>query len=196
MMNNAEIRTEAREHLTGRWNQLALVWLIYFALLGGSAGGLGFLIPGLSSLISILVGGPFLLGIIAIFMKVYHHEDFVIDEVFDGFKEFNRALVAYLLIALYTLLWSLLFIVPGIIASIGYSQVFYIMAEDKNIKADEALRKSKTMMRGHKNEFCMLQVSFMGWGLLCILTLGIGFLWLYSYMQTANLIFFQRIKHA
>ena len=193
-MNYSEIRTEARGLLSGRWNQCLLVWLIYFALVGGSAGLLGFLVPGLSSLITVFVGGPFTLGFILIFMKVYRRQEFAIDEIFDGFKDFTRALVAYLLVLLYTILWSLLLIVPGIIASIGYSQVFYIMAEDKNIKPDEALRKSKAMMMGHKNEYCLLQLSFFGWGLLGMLTFGIGLLWLNSYVQTANVIFYQRIK--
>lgn len=193
-MNKSEIRAEARNILTGKWNKCALIWLIYMALTGVYTGILGSVIPGLDSLITIVVGGPFMLGIVAIFLKVYRGEDFVIDELFYGFREFQRALVAYLLVALYTLLWMLLLIVPGIIAAIGYSQVFFIMSEDKSIPADAAMRQSKEMMMGHKTDYFLLQLSFLGWGLLSILTLGIGLLWLMSYVQTSNTIFYHRIK--
>ncbi|HRY84227.1 MAG TPA: DUF975 family protein, partial [Candidatus Cloacimonadota bacterium] len=129
-----------------------------------------------------------------IFFKVYRKEEFIIDEMFDGFKEFKRAMVAYLLICLYTILWSLLLIVPGIIAGIGYSQAFLIMHEDKNISPQDAMNQSKAMMMGHKTEFFMLQLSFIGWVILGILSFGIGMLWVSSYIQTANVIYYHRLK--
>ena len=193
-MNNEEIRAEARSLLTGRWNKCVIIWLIYFALTGAYTGILGSMIPGLGSLVSLVVGGPFMLGIIAIFFKVYRKEEFIIDEMFYGFREFNRALVAYLWICLYTLLWSLLLIVPGIIASVGYSQTFLIMHEDKNISPTDAMNQSKAMMMGHKTEFFMLQLSFIGWACLSALTFGIGFLWFFSYVQTSNVIYYHRLR--
>jgi uncharacterized membrane protein len=84
--------------------------------------------------------------------------------------------------------------VPGIIAAISYSMTFFIMAEDPKIEAQEALRKSKEMMEGHKSEYFSLLFSFIGWFLLACLTWGLGFLLLSSYTTMASTIFYQRLK--
>ncbi len=188
-MNNEEIRLEAREFLQGNWLKLALVWLIYGAILS--------LVPatmGIGGIVPLIIGGPLMLGITRIFLKLWHRQDFQIEEMFQGFNEFYRSMVAYLLIALHVFLWSLLLIVPGIIAAISYSMTLFIMAEDRGIEAQEAMRKSKKMMEGHKTEYFMLMLSFIGWFLLSCLTGGLGFLLLSSYTTMASTIFFQRLK--
>lgn len=188
-MNNEEIRLEAREFLQGNWLKLALVWLIYGAILS--------LVPatmGIGGIVPLIIGGPLMLGITRIFLKLWHRQDFQIEEMFQGFNEFYRSMVAYLLIALHVFLWSLLLIVPGIIAAISYSMTLFIMAEDRGIEAQEAMRKSKEMMEGHKTEYFMLMLSFIGWFLLSCLTGGLGFLLLSSYTTMASTIFFQRLK--
>lgn len=189
-MDNQQIRAEARALLQNKWGSLALVWLIYGAICA--------IIPsvtfGVGSFAQLLIGGPFMLAICTIFLKLFRHEDFRIEELFDGFKDFTRTLVAYLLVSVYVLLWMLLLIVPGIIAAIGYSMTFFIMAEDPKITAEEAMRKSKMMMYGHRTEFFMLMLSFIGWFILACFTFGIGFLFLGSYTQMAATIFYQRIK--
>jgi uncharacterized membrane protein len=91
-------------------------------------------------------------------------------------------------------LWALLFIIPGIIAQIGYSQVWFILAEDDQISPNDALKKSKKMMYGYKMQFFLLGLSFIGWLLLAILTCGIGLLWVVPYMQTANAKFYEDLK--
>jgi uncharacterized membrane protein len=92
------------------------------------------------------------------------------------------------------LLWLLLLIVPGIIAAISYSQTFFILAEDNTIRPSEAIEKSKKMMDGNKLKYFYLCLRFLGLGLLCILTLGIGFLWLAPYIQVTNAKFYDDIK--
>lgn len=188
-MNNEQIRLEAREFLKDKWLNLALVWLIYGAILS--------LVPatmGIGGIVPLIIGGPLMLGIARIFLKLWNRQDFQIEEMFQGFNEFTRSLVAYLLIGLYVFLWSLLLIVPGIIAAISYSMTWFIMAEDRNIDAQEAMRKSKQMMEGHKTEFFMLMLSFIGWFLLSCFTAGLGFLLLSSYTTMASTIFYQRLK--
>ena len=187
-MDNEQIRREARELLQNKWGSLVLVWLILYAISSLAP------MTGIGGIVPLLVGGPFALAIATIFLKLTRREDFRIEELFDGFKDFSRTLVAYLLVALYVFLWSLLFIVPGIIAGIGYSMTFYIMAEDPKIDAQVAMRKSKDMMYGHKTEFFMLMLSFIGWFLLACLTFGIGLLFLSSYTTMASTIFYQRLK--
>ncbi len=188
-MNNEEIRREAREFLKDKWLNLALVWLIFGAVLS--------LVPatlGIGGIVALIVGGPLMLGISRIFLKLWHRQDFQIEEMFQGFNDFSRSLVAYLLMCLYVFLWSLLLVVPGIIAAISYSMTFFIMAEDPKIEAQEALRKSKEMMEGHKTEFFLLMLSFIGWMVLACLTWGLGFLLLSSYTTMASTIFYQRLK--
>jgi len=188
-MDNKAIRLEARTLLVGKWGKLALVWLILYAI--------DIVISSLSNwtfILTLIIAGPFTLGIYNIFLKIWRKEDFKIEEMFNGFKDFGRSLGTYLLMTLYILLWSILLIVPGIIAAISYSMTFFILAENPNIKAADALRLSKQMMYGHKTQYFMLMLSFIGWFLLSILTFGIGLLFLYSYITMASTIFYQQIK--
>ena len=187
-MDNKLIRLAARRLLIGKWGKLAVVLLIFYAI--------DFLLYSLTYLtfIPIIILGPFTLGIYTIFLKIWRKEDFKIEEMFNGFKYFGRALGTYLLRYIYIFLWSILLIVPGIIAAISYSMTFFILAENPNIKAADALRLSKQMMYGHKTKYFMLMLSFIGWFLLSILTFGIGFLFLYSYKTMASTIFYQQIK--
>jgi len=188
-MDNKAIRLEARTLLAGKWGKLALVWLILYAI--------DIVISSLTNwsfILTLIIAGPFTLGIYNIFLKIWRKEDFKIEEMFNGFKDFGRSLGTYLLMTLYILLWSILLIVPGIIAAISYSMTFFILAENPNIKAADALRLSKQMMYGHKTQYFMLMLSFIGWFLLSILTFGIGLLFLYSYITMASTIFYQQIK--
>jgi uncharacterized membrane protein len=95
---------------------------------------------------------------------------------------------------LFILLWTLLLIIPGIIAAISYSMTFYILADDNSIGAMDAIDKSKKMMDGYKWKYFCLGLRFLGWALLCILTLGIGFLWLMPYMQVSMAKFYDDVK--
>jgi uncharacterized membrane protein len=97
---------------------------------------------------------------------------------------------------LYTLLWTLLLIIPGIIASFSYALTFYIIADDNSIKPTEAIRKSKQMMMGHKWELFCLGFRFIGWIILGCLTFGIGFLWIMPYMHVSLAKFYDEVKGA
>ena len=193
----SEIRREARTIMQGQWGTCVPIWLIYLLIT---------MVPGLifrsdssaiiQFIVGLLVGGPLLLSISKIFLRVYRHEQVEIGQLFEGFNEFTRSFTAYALTMLYVILWSLLLIIPGIIAGLGYSMTFFIMAENPNIQASEAMRQSKEMMMGHKGELCLLSLSFFGWMVLSIVTLGIGLLWLESYMYTSVVIFYHKIKGA
>ena len=117
-----------------------------------------------------------------------------ISTLFDYFKHWKKALGANLLRNVYTFLWSLLFIIPGIIAALKYAMVPYIVAEDPEISPKEALEKSKAMMYGNKWRLFCLELSFIGWTFLCAFTFGIGFLWLIPYQQAAYADFYREIS--
>ena len=143
---------------------------------------------------SILISGPMTLGLAGFSLALARKQETSIENIFDGFQDFVRALVAYLLVVVFVVLWSLLLIIPGIIAALGYSQTFFILAEDKSIGAHDALKKSKAMMMGNKKKLFFLGFRFLGWALLCVLTLGIGLLWLIPYIQVTLAKFYEDVS--
>lgn len=107
---------------------------------------------------------------------------------------FIVSLLAIILTSVFTTLWTFLFIIPGFIATINYSQTYYILIDDNEITAYDAIGESKQMMKGHKLEYLILLLSFSGWFILSILTLGVGFLWLIPYIQLTCANFYNSIK--
>lgn len=101
-----------------------------------------------------------------------------------------------LLITLKVLAWSLLFVIPGIVAAYRYSMATYIMAENPNMQATEAIERSKTLMDGRKGDLFCLDLSFIGWALLAVLTAGIGNLWLVPYMTVSRAAFYRSLPRS
>jgi uncharacterized membrane protein len=183
---NAVLMAEARTSLQGRWGIAILGFLLYVVIINAIQ-----LVPYLGSVAIIIVGGPFTLGITLFSISLARDAaDIKVEQIFDGFKRFGVALAAYLLMVLFIFLWTLLLIVPGIIAAYAYAMTMYIVADDESIDALQALRQSKEMMRGYKWKLFCLTLRFVGWALLCILTLGIGFLWLWPYIGTSMVKFY------
>ena len=89
---------------------------------------------------------------------------------------------------------ALLFIIPGIIKAFSYAMTPYILEENPELSANDAIDHSRAMMKGHKFDLFWLYLSFIGWFILCILTLGIGFLWLTPYMETSVAAFYEDVK--
>ena len=114
--------------------------------------------------------------------------------LFEGFQDYSRIFITKFLQQLYTALWSLLLIVPGIIKGYSYAMTDYILKEEPEMKNNAAIEKSMAMMEGNKMKLFMLDLSFIGWALLCFLTLGIGFLFLIPYVQSAHAAFYEDLK--
>lgn len=188
---NQSLRAMAREQLKGNWGKAVLATLILL-IIAGIAGA----IPYLGAVICIVITGPLTLGFCGFFLKIKRGEAVSIENVFDGFKQFVPSLVLYILTSIFIFLWTLLLIVPGIIATLRYSQAYFIMKDNPDIKAMDAIRKSKEMMMGQKGKLFLLYLSFIGWALLCVLTLGIGYLWLIPYIQTSLANFYEDLKNA
>ena len=98
------------------------------------------------------------------------------------------------LMGVFIFLWSMLFVIPGIIKAFSYAMTPYILEEHPELTANEAIDHSRAMMKGHKFDLFWLYLSFIGWGILCIPTLGIGTFWLIPYMQTAQASFYEDVK--
>ena len=141
-----------------------------------------------------LLTGPLMVGLAHYFLHLADRNNPQINDLFGHFKNFGNTFVLYLLTTIFTFLWSLLFIIPGIIAGISYAMAPYIIAEHPEIKAADAIKLSKEMMKGHKGEFFILQLSFIGWFLLSLLTLGIGLIFLSPYVSAAEAEFFNEVS--
>ena len=117
-------------------------------------------------------------------------------DVFSGFKvKYGRNIGTLLLVGIKTVLWTLLFIIPGIIKTYEYAIIPYILADDPEISSKDAFKKAKQMMKGNKWRLFKLELSFFGWFLLCVLTLGIGTFFLIPYVNAANAEFYVELKN-
>jgi len=114
--------------------------------------------------------------------------------LFGYFPHWKTTVCARLLRSVYTLLWSLLLIIPGIIASYSYAMTGFILAEHPDMTASEAITASKRMMSGNRWRLFCLQISFIGWAILCAFTFGIGNLWLRPYREAAVAAFYREIS--
>jgi uncharacterized membrane protein len=187
-----ELMNSAIASLKGIWFLAIITFLIYELLVAGvqqSSEYYPFL-----SLIFLVVAGPFTLGMSIFSLNISRNSAPRFENLLEGFNNFKTSLFAYLLMSLFVFLWTLLLIIPGIIAALSYSMTFYIIADDNSIEAMEALNKSKKMMEGHKTRLFILGLKFFGLALLCILTLGIGFLWLIPFVNVTMAKFYDDIK--
>jgi uncharacterized membrane protein len=193
--DNLTLMRASRESLAGKWGIAILTFFIYTLLTATTTAARphGSVLT-ISSTLTLIIGGPLALGAAIFSLSISRGKEARLEQLFLGFNNFANALITYLLLLLYVLLWTLLLIVPGIIAALGYSMTFYILADDPQIKPQDALKKSKSMMDGHKEKLFYLCLRFLLLAILCILTLGIGFLWLIPYVHVTMAKFYDDVK--
>lgn len=151
---------------------------------------------GLFSLICILLVYPLAVGYANAMRKllVTGDNNLVPNAFHIAFSNYWHKVWTMLLMAILTGLWTLLFIIPGIIKAFSYAMTPFIVEENPELTANEAIHRSRMMMRGHKFDLFWLWLSFIGWGILCMLTAGIGFIWLVPYMETSQAAFYEEVK--
>ena len=181
-MNRSELKAAAKGQIKGKIGILFVITLI-IALISGIASAILSLIPIGSLAVSIIITPAFSLSLIRVYLNVLNGNTPKIEDAFCGFDDFWSAFKVNFLVGLFTFLWSLLFIIPGIIKGYSYSMSTYILAENKGKPALECINESKAMTEGHKMDLFVLGLSFIGWGLLCAVTLGIASIWVLPYMQ-------------
>ncbi len=145
-------------------------------------------------LVHLIIGGVIRQGYCLYLLKQQDGQPAELQDLFSQFHRFGDGFCLALLESLYIALWSLLFIIPGIIAAYRYAMAPFILLENPDMTASEAINTSKQMMEGHKGELFTLHLSFIGWDLLCLLTLGIGYLWLNPYQNAAQAAFFRSFR--
>lgn len=188
LASNRDIKRTARHALSGKWGSAALVVLVYlpFYLLQA--------VPYVGYVIMLLIGGAFALGWSAYALKLVRHDDAGIGDLFAGFNEFGRSLGAYLLMSIYIFLWTLLLIIPGILAGLSYAMTFYILADHPEIKINDAIGLSRKLMEGRRWKYFCLMWNFFGWFILVVLTFGIAIFWVLPYLMATIASFYEDIK--
>ena len=189
MDSNQGYKNRALANLEGKWSTAAILSLIYFALSDGISwgvttlgnGAMGVSTQGFWQLVCLPLGW----GFAVYFLNLIRNEDIRYERLFDGYKDFVRVFLTGFLCVLAVVIGCIFFIVPGIIAAMMFSQVEYILKDDKEISAADAMKKSMKMMEGHKMELFML---------LACLTMGIGFLFLAPYFNTTMSHYYEDLK--
>ncbi len=192
----AEIKAQAKEQLRGKVWMFFLVNVIVYAILIPVT----FLaeLEGAASIIGLIavyvITPPLSLGLVMVYLDVTYGDPVEISTLFKGFQKMGKAIALYLWMLLFIFLWSCLFIIPGIIKSYSYSMAYYILAENPDMTAREAITESKIIMNGHKLDYFVLQLSFFFWALLIIVTFGIAAIYVEPYMQLTFTNFYHNIK--
>jgi uncharacterized membrane protein len=188
MKQNSELRALAREQLKGSWLPAVGLVLVYYVIIGIS----GMIVVG-----PIVLGGPLMFGFYGYFIKKVRGETAKLESLFEGFSGFDRfgsCFLLYLLQAIFIILWTCLLVIPGLIKGLSYSMSYFILRDNPNIGALEAITASRKMMNGHKTKLFFLLLSFIGWMLLCCLSFGIGTLWLTPYVSLSVANFYEDLK--
>jgi len=196
MKTNQEYKNAALNALDGNWAPAILATAIFFVLAGalGAVNGVGGIIfpnsvtyiGGGICLACILVIWPVSIGFYNAFKVLAKDgDDQMVTNMFSlGFQDYGKTLLAFLLIYLIMIAGICLLIVPGFIFALMYSQVPFILRDYPEMPVLKVFEMSRKMMIGRKWRFFVLWLSFLGWWLLSILTLGVGFLWFTPYIYT------------
>ena len=209
MKTNTELRRQGRETLAGRWGTFVAASLVYMiiscfvqvpaqlsdfsrsVLMTGA--GVNYTLMSTSVVVSLLIL-PLTYGYDTIFLRNLRSEPVGVEHMFDGFRDYGRIFITLLWQNVLILLWTLLLIVPGIVKSLAYAQTPYILLDNPKLSTVEAIHLSREMMFGYKGKLFLLLLSFIGWGILCIFTCGVGFLWLAPYMQSSMAAFYEDVR--
>lgn len=195
-MNRKQMKKEARKLLKGNAGYFVPIILLVMAASGFCAAleaASGTNTNG--SLLSFLIAGPIVISFAFIMLAfVDKKQNPAPKDILIGFHGKNafEAIIALVRYLAFTFLWSLLFIIPGIIKSLSYSQMYFLMA-DKSLSAKDAQIKSMEIMEGHKWAYFLLQLSFIPWILLIMITFGIASIYVVPYIYTANAMFYRNI---
>ncbi|MGM0443221.1 MAG: DUF975 family protein [Fibrobacterota bacterium] len=195
-MENSEITAESRRVLKqGNWGEAISLSALYGALFLIPALFLSREVPTVYNLYITLISGPLALGLCRYFLSLSRQRERSMNDLFYGFGFYLKAVVTQVVVSIFIMLWTMLLIIPGIIKSYAYAMTFFVLADDPSLSTFDAITKSRELMEGRKMELFFLTLRFFGWGLLALLTLGIGFLWLFPYVQLSMANFYRDARH-
>ncbi len=193
-MDYAGLRAKAREQLGGSITNSAWLMAGVVCLIVGAISGLvGSVVPYVGSYI---VVGVMSYGMAYVFLNQSRDQQPI--NISDVFIAFNSDFLEYfllgLMISLFTALWSLLFVIPGIVKGYAYAMAYYIKVDNPEMGWKECIDESQKMMEGHKMELFVLDLTFIGWIFVGAFTCGIGFFWVAPYINAAHVKFYETIR--
>ena len=208
MQLNSELRAQARERLEGQWGTFVLMTFLMLVIqtilqIPGYIGSLlevlspenvlaSLSFSNISNILSLLAL-PLSWGLTVSLLRNHREESVDLENLFDGFRggRYTRVFCALFLMNLFTFLWALLLIIPGIMKAFSYALTPYILMDYPELTARQAITRSCEIMQGRRWKLFCLYLSFIGWGILSLLTFGIGFLWLVPYMNASIAAFYE-----
>lgn len=199
MISRSELKRDAKSQLSNYWGVsigiIIVCMLISYipellSYINPESATIAILIP----IISLVITGPLAIGQSRFFINLANRENPKFSDLWFGFNNILRGIGVTLLVGIAVCIGTILFIIPGIIVSFMYSQVYYIMAENPNKSVLECLRESARIMKGHKMELLILELSFLGWIILTALTCGIAGLYVLPYYSATLANFYLEIK--
>ena len=208
MQLNSELRAQARERLEGKWGTFVLMTFLMLVIqtilqIPGYIGSLleilspenvlaSLSFSNISNILSLLAL-PLSWGLTVSLLRNHREESVDLENLFDGFRggRYTRVFCALFLVRLFTFLWTLLLIIPGIMKAFSYALTPYILLDEPELSARQAITRSCEIMQGRRWKLFCLSLSFIGWGILSLLTFGIGFLWLAPYMNASIAAFYE-----
>ena len=195
-MDRKEIKERAKEQLGRKiFGSLWMMALLVCFVFGAICAAAGTILPGIGSMIIL---GPMSYGLGYIFLRQYRQGgamDF--GDLFKGFTDdFGQTFLIGLLTTIFTALWSLLFVIPGIVKGYAYSMAYFIKVDNPDYDWRTCITESRIMMNGHKWDLFVLDLSFIGWYIVGALVLGIGTLWVVPYHQASRSIFYDNLRVA
>ncbi|WP_243525326.1 DUF975 family protein [Bacillus pseudomycoides] len=192
-----ELKGQALDELDEKWGLAVGVTLFFIFPFVWSWGWSKVIESFMIDIIVILMIGPLTLGAYYLALNIVRDKTVGIGQLFKWCKEVNKlikSILIYLLMDIYILLWTLLFIIPGIVKSFSYTMTFFILNDHPEFKMNQAITESRRMMNGYKMDYFLICLSFIGWFILSIVTLGIGFLWLIPYFYTTKAAFYEKVS--
>lgn len=188
MYDRKRVKLEAKQSLNANFG-IALGTIIVAGLIMSAAAAFTF------SIATIVLSGVIEVGLAIVMLNIVRGHEVNFAQMFNGFENFGTTCLAGVLTGLYTLLWTMLFIIPGIVKAYSYSMTFYILADNPDMKPNEAIKASCQMMKGHKFDLFVLHLSFFWWNLLGSVTFGIAYIYVVPYMSAAEAKFYDTIKN-
>lgn len=201
-MNTAELKANAKEQLRGKWAVAIATVLVANILIDSDVmykvsekfGLIGLSIS--CSLISLFLGGVISVGLCKFLLDMTtKREEPRFETLFSQFNIYLKTLGLNILITLSVCIGTILFIVPGIIVGLMFSQSYYILSEDPSKSITQCIKQSVDMMNGHKWDLFYLELTFIGWWLLTAITVGIAGLWVAPYVKVTETNFYLSIKN-
>jgi uncharacterized membrane protein len=185
VIDRGELKENAKKQIKGNIGTYFGLSIVVMLIISGS----GFTVVG-----PLLLNGAFSLGLTMFTLEIVRTQKGNFNTGFKGFKQFGSSFVATLLMGIFICLWSILLVIPGIIACFRYAMTYFILADNPEISGSEAIKKSKEMMIGHKSELFVLFLSFFWWFILCIITFGLAAIYVSPYVSATVANFYERIK--